>query len=294
MRKSVFIAFIIIVLCLSVSGCKWMFMEPDTTVDGTETANVSPQEYTNYKWVSYTPTNYDPKIDKEISQAYLSGDLYLLAQSGFTGLVTTTSTSGFNIIPQLARANGFQLVIMGIYNPKNKDEIDQAIAAAPFVDAYAVGHCGLGTDYTVEDLQVAVSRLSTAGRSITIWETSANYAQVMSMCTFMGPVVNAYEEGYTTPLSAMTYSAQEYVNVAALDSVKTTMLFGAGYPTEGGDFTNEEMQLLFYTNMPVDFAWCFQEAYDQPWRTGPTLSHYGLFDQYRNPKMYMGTDPFQQ
>ncbi len=53
---------------------------------------------------------------------------------------------------------------------------------------------------------------------------------------------------------------------------KTTMLFGAGYPTAGGDFTNGEMQLLFYPNMPVDFAWCYQEAFDQPWREGAHLT----------------------
>lgn len=292
MRKSVFIPFTIIVLCLLVTGCKWMFMQPNAPVDETDTAMVPPQDYASYKWVTYTPTNYDPAVGGEIAQTNLSGDLYLLAQSGFTGLVTTTSTSGFDIIPQLARANGFQLVIMGIYDPKNEGEINQAIAAAPFVDAYALGHCGLGTDYTIEDLRVAVSMLNAAGKSVTIWENSANYVQVMSLCTFMSPVVNAYEAGYMTPISAMTYSVQEYVNVASLDPTKSTMLFGAGYPTEGGDFTNEEMQMLFFTNMPVDFAWCFQEAYDQPWRQGPTMSHYGLFDQYRNPKMYMGTNPF--
>jgi hypothetical protein len=292
MRKSVFIIFTIIVLCLLVAGCKWMFKEPSAPIDETATANVLPQEYVNYKWVSYTPTGYQPGTGIDLPQSNISGDLYLLAQSGFTGLVTTTSIAGFDMIPQLARANGFQLVIMGIYDPKNEGEINQAIAAAPFVDAYALGHCGLDTDYTIEDLRTAVSKLYAAGKSITIWENSAKYAQVMSLCTFMGPVVNAYEQGYTTPLSAMTYSAQEFVNVASLDPARTTMLFGAGYPTEGGDFTNEEMQLLFYTNMPVDFAWCFQEAYDQPWRLGSTLSHYGLFDQYRNPKMYMGSNPF--
>jgi hypothetical protein len=292
MRKNVLIALLIATVCLLASGCKWMFMPPDAPQDETAVVNTPPQDFVNYKWVSYTPTGYEPVTGKSLAQANLTGDLYLLAQSGFTGLVTTTSTSGFDIIPQVARANGFQAVIMGIYDPKDQTEIDKAIAAAPFVDAYALGHCGLGTDYTIDDLQAAVSRLRTAGRSITIWENSANYRQVVSLCTFMGPVVNAYEEGKTTPLSAMNYSVQEYCNVAALDYTKTTMLFGAGYPTAGGDFTNEEMQLLFYTNMPVDFAWCFQEAFDQPWREGPTLPYYGLFDQYRNPKMYMGTNPF--
>jgi hypothetical protein len=90
----------------------------------------------------------------------------------------------------------------------------------------------------------------------------------------------------------MTYSVQEFVNVASLDSTRTTMLFGAGYPTAGGDFANEEMQLLFYTNMPIDFPWCYQEAFDQPWREGPTMPYYGLFDQFRNPKMYIANYPF--
>jgi len=293
MRNSVLIVLLIASFALLILvGCNLKFGEPSAPMDETAIANVPPQEYVNYKWVNYTPTGYEPVTGKALSQASITGDLYLLAQSGFNGLVTTTSIAGFDIIPQLARANGFGAVIMGIYDPKSDQEIERAIAAAPFVDAYALGHCGLGSDYTVEDLHRAVSKLIAAGRSITIWENSANYSQVMSLCTFMGPVVNAYEEGKTTPLSAMNYSVQEYCNVAALDYTKTTMLFGAGYPTAGGDFTNEEMQLLFYTNMPLDFAWCYQEAFDQPWREGATLPYYGLFDQFRNPKMYMANNPF--
>jgi hypothetical protein len=294
MKKSVFIALSIIAVAIVAVGCNLRFGEPSAPADETSTAGVVPQDYVNYKWVSYTPTGYEPGVGKAISQTSITGDLYLLAQSGFTGLVTTTAGDGFDMIPQLARANGFQAVIMGIYDPNNDGEINQALAAAPFVDAYALGHCGLGTDYTVEDLQAAVTKLNVTGRSVTIWETPQNYIQVIYLTTFNSPVVYAYEDGKTSPLSAVNYSLEQFVNVASLDPAKTTMLFGVGYPTEGGDFTNEEMQMLFYQNIPVDFPWCYQEAFDQPWREGATMPHYGLFDQYRNPKMYMAGDPFAQ
>lgn len=297
MKTKVLLSVVTILLALlQLVGCNMRFGQEDEIPTSTETATLilSPSDYVNYKWITYTPSNYNPDEGITPTIGQINGDLYLLKASGFTGIVTTNSSEAFALIPELARGQGFEGVLMGIYDPKDTAEIDRALLKQEFVDGYVLGHGGLGVDYTLEDLQNAVARLhASSSVSIGIMEKSVNFTlELTAVGSFNAPLVHPYEDGIQSPISAANYSVNEYIHVRDLDASKITMLFGAGYPTDGGDMTNDEMQYSYYQNMPVDFAWAFDEAFDQAWRTEPTRQHYGLFDSDKNPKMYMAGNPF--
>jgi hypothetical protein len=103
-------------------------------------------------WVAYSPTKANPNQGIEASQADIRADLTVLQAAGFTGLVTYSSTGVMGReLPALAQSLGFQGLILGVWDPSNKEELTAAQGAAtnPIVLGFCVG---------IEVLAMRVSR----------------------------------------------------------------------------------------------------------------------------------------
>ena len=113
-------------------------------------------------WIAYSPTNADPGHGIEPDRESVVADLTTLRRAGFTGLVTYGS-SGFigQLLPSLAKREGFSGLIIGIWDPLNSAEMVAAIAAAkePIVLGLCVGNEGLNKRYRSADLRAAIDSL---------------------------------------------------------------------------------------------------------------------------------------
>ena len=91
-------------------------------------------------------TNSFPKIDS------MRKELNWIKNGGFKGIITFSSNGTLSNIPELAKEEGLS-VIMGVWDPNNKYEVKMAIIKKHYVDAYCVGHNGLGTLYSYKALK---------------------------------------------------------------------------------------------------------------------------------------------
>jgi hypothetical protein len=77
-------------------------------------------------------------------------DLRLLHSAGFRSLVTYAAADVLAEVPELARAEGFDgLVVMGVWDPFSEQEYRAALAQSPYVDGYCMGNEGLGTTHQI-------------------------------------------------------------------------------------------------------------------------------------------------
>jgi exo-beta-1,3-glucanase (GH17 family) len=108
-------------------------------------------EWAEQNWICYAPTGYDPRRSALPTIESIESDLALIKAAGFEGIITYEVNSLFARIPQIARASGLA-VIQGIWAPADRRELRAAIALAEEVDGYCVGNEGLGTRYSLSEL----------------------------------------------------------------------------------------------------------------------------------------------
>src|SRR5262249_17812466 len=132
------------------------------------------QKVSRIRWVAYSPSTGDPTRTLEPKPEEVKEDLALLRKAGFDGLVTYGAT-GFlgKDFPALAQAEGFEGLILGIWDIKSKVELDAAKEAAK--SSLALGLCagneGYPKRYGVEDLKVVIRDLQQAtGKPVTTTE----------------------------------------------------------------------------------------------------------------------------
>ena len=109
----------------------------------------------NQRWITYDPLNFDPYLDTIPDTQSLDQEIGWIKNAGFTGIITFSSRQNFSFIPKIAKDHGLK-VIMGIWNPLDDREIKQAIDVNEFVDAYTIGHDGLNTRYSLDQLVRAI------------------------------------------------------------------------------------------------------------------------------------------
>src|SRR6185312_12116632 len=113
-------------------------------------------------WVLYDPTDYDPYKNKEASESSIRKDLEVLRRNGFDGLITMTSRGSCKLIPRLAHEQGFVMVIAGVWEIRDESEVKNAIEAAPYANAYCLGHNGLGPRYVMSELEKSLGSFRNA------------------------------------------------------------------------------------------------------------------------------------
>ncbi len=118
------------------------------------------------RFVAYTPRAFRPDPANRVAPAQIAADLDLLKAS-FDGLITYSTGKGLDLVPELAAARGFRAVVLGVWDPLDRNETDRAIALCRRFDRLIVG-LSLGNEgivskrYTWPELVAALDRVRRA------------------------------------------------------------------------------------------------------------------------------------
>lgn len=272
------------------------------TQEGTSPPPLPPQ--LGGRLVSFAPTNFDPTQGIYPLEESLREDLRVLRQAGFTGVVTYGSERTLQHIPRLAREEGFQVVVMGLFNIRSLEEFSNAVAAAPFVDGYSVGNEGLESPpcsqgwYSRSELEDVINRLRTAtGKPVTTTEQIDDYfcdPTLLDLGDFIFPNAHPFWHNLRLPQPAAEWTAGQFEVLKgrmATRGVQKPLLFKeVGLPSTGCPECSEPHQAEYYHRLEQfklagRLLFSYFEAYDQPWKTShPVEPHWGLFRSDRSPK----------
>lgn len=258
------------------------------------------------RWVVYDPTEYDPYHDKFPSDMSIREDLQTLQRRGFNGLITMSSRGTLKDIAKIAHESGFQMVIVGVWDLRNTDEIDAALSVKEYADAYCVGHTGLAKRYTFGELREMVVRFqNTTGRPVAVSELFGEYkanSQLVALGDFLFPDAHPEWHEGETPEAAWAETVEAARKAAQLVSNlpdREILLTMISFPSGGARGLTPTAQAQFYRlavegardnkNIPARVAFSFMGAFDTPWKTvnhGWTLPEQstGLFTVKREPK----------
>ncbi|MGA2456096.1 MAG: TIR domain-containing protein [Terriglobales bacterium] len=258
------------------------------------------------RWVIYDPTEYDPYRDQFPSEMSMREDLQALQSKGFKGLVTMSSRGALKNIARIAHETGFQMVIVGVWDLRNADEIAAALGISEYADAYCIGHRGLTKRYTFGELQKTVARFQEAtGRPVAVSEILGEYEsnqQLVALGDFLFPDVHPQWHEGETPEAAWAETVAAARKTAQLTSAfpdREILLKMVSFPSAGAPGLTPDAQARFYhyavetardnKDVPARVAFSFMGAFDTPWKTtnyGWTLPEQstGLFTAKREPK----------
>lgn len=281
---------------------------PAETQAPTQTSIPAPltweEKMSSIKWVAYSPTNADPNKGVEATSQSIKQDLAVLRQAGFRGLVTY-SESGImgQELPQLAQEQGFEGLIIGIWDPTNQDELAaaKAVSQNPIVLGYCVGNEGLHKRYDLSTLATVIKELKAAtGKHVTTTEEIDDYTDDALLATgdWVFPNAHPYFHNQLDPAMAVRWTKAAYEDMAGRAG-RFVMFKEVGLPTAGdarGRLSEEDQKQYYQELAATDVKFVYFEAFDQTWKTTlPIEPYWGIFRADRTPKLLasylMGTPP---
>lgn len=247
------------------------------------------------KWVAYAPTNFNPGANQYPDQVSIEKDLKLLLKAGFRGVITYGANNTLADVPRIAKKAGFEAVIMGIWSIMDRQEMDNAVNAAGYVDGYCAGNEGLlYKRYSIHELNTAISYLKEkTGKPVATSEQIGDYQDrlILEAGDWVFPNVHPGLRRIKPPKESADWVKARYASLklAATALNKPVLLKEVGYPTAGDALASEDNQRVFFKLLEttgVRFA--YFEAFDQEWkRLFPVEPHWGLFDKTRRPKRFI-------
>ena len=285
----------------------------DDEEEGDNIGSPSPEDFANYVWVAYSPTNFNPNGGQYPTDDQIRQDLATLKTGGFTGIVTYSSDDHLKVIPRLAREAGFKACIMGIYYYDEnavREEITNAIAAKDYVDGYCVGNEGfLEGRYTMAQLGAVMGQVRNGtSKPISTSEPGGFYLDgsdranwLIAHSHWLFPNSYPVYADIYNPAKGVSWMQDQYNQTKNKANGKLVIFKETGWPT-GGDssataYATEENQRTYFKGLAatsVNFA--YFEAFDQPWKLGEPHNYgpyWGLYDQNRKPKLFMQGGPVQ-
>jgi len=255
-------------------------------------------------WVAYSPPSADPNKKIEATSDAIREDLAVLRSAGFTGLVTYSSAGAFGRdLPRLAQKQGFQGIIMGIWDPASAEEIATARAAAnlPIVLGYCIGNEGLGERYQLPELSKAIDDLRTAtGKPVTTTEQIDDYADanLLQLGDWVFPNAHPYFHNKLDPEAAVRWTQAAYDDLKR-QTQRFILFKEVGLPTAGdkeGQLSEANQDQYYRALAQTNVRFVYFEGFDQPWKTEPSVEpHWGIFHADRTPKLLgwrlMGKEP---
>ncbi len=246
----------------------------------------------NLKWIAYSPTNFNPIKGVCPLPVSIKDDLALLHRVGFNGIITYGSQEILMDIPKIARESGFEGVIMGIWNFKDEQEVDNAVKMAEYVDGYCVGNEGLSLRYEVDELIKAIENVKAkTNKPVTTTEEINDYAKryMVELGDWIFPNAHPYFSNAKSPYEAARWVKKHYQIIKRGAPENKPILFKeVGLPTRGDSGCSQRRQKEFFILMEqseVNFA--YFEAFDQYWKRHHSVEPYwGLFDKKRQPKKF--------
>jgi exo-beta-1,3-glucanase (GH17 family) len=223
--------------------------------------------------VCYQPRGFDYTGGAPCpSVSQIKADLKLLRSQGFRSLLTYSSLGSLGDVPLEARQAGFdRIIIMGIWDPTSQEEIDHAVAQAPFVDLYCIGNEGLGSRYSRIELSRCLTLVrQKTGVRVTTSEPIQAYFQGpdsdwLRQCSdIVLPTAHPFWSGIHDPERAVEWIVMRFDLLSAL-SLRSVVLKEVGLPTGGSADCHEHLQAVFFREMrSSDLPFFYLEAFDQP------------------------------
>ena len=247
--------------------------------------------------VAYNPRNFSLAQHSAPTTHQILQDLRLLKSAGMKGLVTYSAAGTLGSIPALARKVGFDgTIIMGIWNPQDHEEWQQALTQRDYVDGYCLGNEGLGIRYQPEKLAEKMAQLRTlTRRPVTTSEPIDNYikgpyrAWLLAHSDWLFPTAHPFWSAQAKSSQAVNWIVARYDFLVAT-SGHLVILKEAGFPSAGVPGANEKTQLRFFQALASShIPFFYFEAYDQLWKPtalqrGEVEAHWGLYRSDGTPK----------
>ncbi len=244
--------------------------------------------------VVYTPRGFRPDPAWRLAPSTLRADVAALRHAGFRAAVTERTTPPLAAVCRFLKRHGIVTVVVGIADPTNAAEVASAIHQRRCADAYAVGDGGLAAKrYGRAALLAAVARVrARTGKPVTVREAAASYRAdptLLEAGDWVFPLVDPASANERASAAACGWTmtvARELLG--GLSPAQPLVLAGTGLATGGDQGANEHYQRAYFAcleSRAIRFA--FEEAVDQPWRTGdPGRAHLGLLRADGTPKLW--------
>ena len=255
--------------------------------------------FKEYKWIAYSPSEYSPGQEAKLTVESIVKDLELLRSCGFNALLTYTSVKILSEIPLLARQNGFDAVIMGVWDPDNPIEIENAIKKKDYADGYCIGNEGLHFKrYNPEVVEQRMKEIRQAtGRPVTTSEPldiimNSQYHSMLKECDFLFVIAHFFFDSNLNsknPKDGVKWVKSMFSEIKSRLGFKKPIIFKeVGYPTGGEGWADEKRQSEFFSLIErIKIPFCYFEAFDQPWKIDLEVEPFwGLFKNDRTPKEY--------
>lgn len=245
-------------------------------------------------WVAYEPLQFDPSSSSNPDVSLIEKQLGWIREAGFDGIITFTSRGTFAEIPSIAKRKNLA-VIMGIWDPTNREEIAAAISKHQYVDAYCVGHDGLDYDYSYEALANVMNHVRfRTQRPVTTTEKLDHYLSDKRLLIVgdwlfpdcLLPIRDTATNTYTSNASRDVKKTIELANQLAANAEfgerKPILLKMVGYPyprdKDCALITGSDEQSKFFgmltnaqqdvgTNLSSEISISAYSAFDLVWKT---------------------------
>lgn len=249
-------------------------------------------------WVNFAPRLFNPNAGIYPTEAQIRQMLQQLYQKGYRGVTTFAAELTLISIPRIAREEGFEVVVMGIWDPGNRTEVEAAIAQRRWVTCYVIGSEGMlrgeGNPYTRPELLATLPEVRTRTcRPVStaepwgFWLDPAN-SDVLAAVDFVSANIYGWWEGIQDVQAAYNALVSHYQSLVNYVGAKFVLVRETGWPTgdhpaAGVDKQRHYFELLEQSGVP----YVLFEAYDQYWKPETYQGYtiwWGRFDQYGNDK----------
>lgn len=242
-----------------------------------------------HRWITYDPIDFDPSMRPNPDIDSLGKELAWIRNAGFDGIITLNSRGNFSAIPELAKKNSFY-VIAGVWDPRDRQELAAAISKRKYVDAYCVGHNGLGWRYSYGELVKAIRKIRfQTRRPVSTTEVIAHYRTDKRLFkigdwVFPDAHVSVKDDNETLFFADAIRDAEKTFEMARLIAAeeerdgKPVLLKMVTYPMGGVPNASLEEQARFFVAlledrrdvqppMPIGVSVSVHSAFDIPWKT---------------------------
>ncbi|MDP1548405.1 MAG: hypothetical protein Q8L87_20525 [Anaerolineales bacterium] len=239
-------------------------------------------------WVVYEPTEYNPATNLNPTVDSMDKELEWVSNAGFSGIITLSSQGSLSEIPKLAKKHNL-LVIAGVWDPTNRQEVASAILNKDYIDAYSVGHNGVNWLYSFSDLTKTIRKIRFHTRHPVSTTEIVSYYLVEKRLfgigdwVFPDAHVSVKDEGGKYSVNAvrdkeLTIELAKIIASQKERNGKTILLKMVMYPMSGAPNASLDEQAHFFDallantqdvqpEIPIGVVISAHSAYDISWKT---------------------------
>jgi exo-beta-1,3-glucanase (GH17 family) len=253
------------------------------------------------RFVAYTPTDFAVinGQPKSASAARIGQDLTRL-RPDFQGLITYSCANGVEQVPAVAARLGYRALILGVWDPTSKTEVDTAVALARRYPGLVVG-IALGNEtllakrltwpvlrHALEQLRIALPDVAVTTSEPFYYYLLDDTPGFLDAQDFLLPSVHPlYQPWFKGSTVATDVDfVIEVLGKLAARTAKPILVKETGLPSGPRDlgFTPEHQARFWYllsTGVSADDkrAIAYFEAFDQPWKAENARVEFGLHSE---------------